>query len=218
MITYIGAGMYDVHINELKGAFSIETIKELISDFTALVNISESIIEHDECYKEAYEEGYSVGYETATNLYDIDDKVYKEAYEQGYMNGIETIGKSCSIRTFDYKSYCQSRYVDEVEEKKVMLECKLDYIAYEHKYIDGDILKLKDIKVIGEINKLLDENDNSFDSIVWFLSDEKEKNLTGQKLEVINSVSWHMGIPFYELRYEKNERIYVGEFYLEMNI
>ena len=215
MITYIGAGMYDVHINELKGTFSIETIIELISDFTALVDISESIIEHDECYKKAYEEGFSVGYEAATSLYDIHDKLYKEAYEQGYINGVETIGKSCSTRLFDYKSYCQSRYVDSEEEKKVMLECKLDYIAYEHKYIDGDILKLKDGKVIGQINKLLDENDNSFDSVVWFISDEKEKSLTRQKLKVINSISWHMGIPFYELRSEKNERIYVGEFYLE---
>ena len=102
------------------------------------------------------------------------------------------------------------------------LDEKLNYKAYEHQYSKGDILSLKDTKELESINQILLENNESTDidylnSINWYLTKEKKELLIYKKLKVVNSISWHMGIPFYILEDIENNSsvVYMGEFYLK---
>ena len=97
----------------------------------------------------------------------------------------------------------------------------LDYIAYEHKFSDGTIVKLKDGQDLEEVenNVLLmtDNNTKWGENATWFLNEEKKKSLSHKTLKIVSAISWHMGIPFYEVRtlHKATKLIYIAEFYLE---
>lgn len=97
----------------------------------------------------------------------------------------------------------------------------LKYEPYEHLYKPKNILCLKGADKIKEIDILLKnqnkQNYRLMNNAIWYLTEEKRKILFNHKLKVINCISWHMGIPFYELKITgcNSEGIFVGEFYLE---
>ena len=75
---------------------------------------------------------------------------------------------------------------------------QLKYRAYNHQYKEDDILLLKNIKELRQIDKILiaDVNISTFINAQWYLTQEKIKFLSGERLKVLSSVSWHMGIHF----------------------
>ena len=97
----------------------------------------------------------------------------------------------------------------------------LDYTAYEYKFSDGAIVKLKEGQDLEEIeNNLLLISDNNTkwgEKITWYLNEEKKKLLSHKTLKIVSSISWHVGIPFYGVRIlqEVSPLIYIAEFYLE---
>lgn len=92
----------------------------------------------------------------------------------------------------------------------------LNYKAYEHIYQFGDILCLKSNDELQKIELLLTKLNKDNCTFIWCFTQDKREVIANQKLKVIKSISWHMGIPFYELStIEDNPKtIYLGEFYL----
>ena len=103
----------------------------------------------------------------------------------------------------------------------MLLDKQLNYQPYHHKYKENEILILKDIEELNEINKILacNENTDAYIGANWYLSKEKMKLLSAKRLRVLNCVSWHMGVPFYVLEEidERSNIVHVGEFYLNNN-
>lgn len=97
------------------------------------------------------------------------------------------------------------------------LEEQLKYQSYEHQYQKNDILILKNSEDINEINKILtSENPDAFINVSWYLTNEKINQLSTKRLRILNCISWHMGIPFYEVEDIENKSsiVHIGEFYL----
>lgn len=99
------------------------------------------------------------------------------------------------------------------------IEEKLNYAAYVHQYREGDILSLKDSNELENINQILLENYKSIDYLsgtIWYLTKEKQEPLMQRKLKVVNTISWHFGIPFYILEDPENDSFLftLAEFYL----
>ena len=96
---------------------------------------------------------------------------------------------------------------------------QMNYQAYEHQYKEDDILLLKNQEELNKIDKMLINTDSpdAFVNSNWYLTKEKIELLSNKHLKVLNCISWHMGIPFYNLQtIEKvSSIIYVGEFYLK---
>ena len=92
------------------------------------------------------------------------------------------------------------------------------YKPYEHKFEEDNLVKLKQHAALAKI-KIMVNNDilsADEDALVpsWFLTPQKEEKLNSSLFEVINCISWHMGIPFY--RVKLNEEHYeIAEFYIE---
>jgi len=97
---------------------------------------------------------------------------------------------------------------------------KLNYKAYEHIYQLGDILCLKSNDNLKKINAIFTKANKDNCNFIWCLTQDSQEILAGKKLKVISSISWHMGIPFYELKSmeENPKNIYLGEFYLTKHI
>ncbi len=77
---------------------------------------------------------------------------------------------------------------------------KLNYKAYEHIYQLGDILFLKSYDELKTINLLFTEPNKDSCNFIWCLTQGKQEIIANKELKVMQSISWHMGIPFYELR------------------
>ena len=97
----------------------------------------------------------------------------------------------------------------------------LDYTAYEHRFSDDTVVKLKEGQALEEVeNNLLliaDNNAKWGEDITWFLNVEKKKSLSEKSLKIESCISWHMGIPFYgvTILQENTPLIYIAEFYLD---
>lgn len=107
-------------------------------------------------------------------------------------------------------------------------EEKLDYKSYDFKFNEDEILTIKSIDEIKQINKVLKEEspESDYDSYSWYLSDEKAQELKYERLQAEMLISWHMGLPFYRLyrlgvvdgyRLEKVKDVVfsIAEFYLQ---
>jgi hypothetical protein len=101
----------------------------------------------------------------------------------------------------------------------MILTEQLNYQAYEHQYKENDILVLKSIEDLNKVNKTLIsfENHDAFINANWYLTKEKIKLLSNKKLRVLSCISWHMGIPFYNIEVidDNSNILYIGEFYLD---
>ena len=100
------------------------------------------------------------------------------------------------------------------------LDEQLSYKAYEHMYKKDDILSLKSIEGLNEINNVLNaDRDIDVDANVvkWYLTKERIEALSSKKFEVLNCISWHMGIPYYILMdmEDQSSAHDVAEFYLK---
>lgn len=95
---------------------------------------------------------------------------------------------------------------------------QLNYQAYEHQYKENNILSLKNIEDLDKVNKILigNENPDAFINANWYLTKEKIKLLSNKRLRVLSCISWHMGIPFYNVEDidDNLSIVYIGEFYL----
>jgi len=94
---------------------------------------------------------------------------------------------------------------------------KLNYKPYEHIYQHGDILCLKPNSELKKIVLAFTKSNKDNCNFIWCLTQDKQEMLIGKKLKIISSISWHIGIPFYELRTieENSKSVYLGEFYLK---
>lgn len=94
---------------------------------------------------------------------------------------------------------------------------ELHYKAYKHKYEIGQEVYIKPYDEQMELNNFFEKNDN-MESLIeseMYLSEQMRIRLTGISLEVVNQISWHMGIPYYELKTKRyTDTIYLAEYYL----
>ena len=101
---------------------------------------------------------------------------------------------------------------------------ELDYTAYEHKFLDNAIVKLKEGQTLEQVeNNLLLIADNNIkwgEKITWYLNEEKRKLLSHKALKIVSSISWHFGIPFYGVitLQEATPLIYIAEFYVKKHV
>jgi len=93
----------------------------------------------------------------------------------------------------------------------------LNYKGYSHKLKEGDTATIKDIRALTSINNILigDQEKDAYDDVNWYMTDEKMKLFSNQEFIVLNCISWHMGIPYYQLENSSTKDVvYIGEFYL----
>jgi len=93
----------------------------------------------------------------------------------------------------------------------------LNYKGYSHKLKEGDTVTIKDISVLTSINKILigDQEKDSYADVNWYMTEEKMKLFSDQEFIVLNCISWHMGIPYYQLEnLSTKDVVHIGEFYL----
>ena len=100
------------------------------------------------------------------------------------------------------------------------MNSKLSYSAYEHKFKEGDIVTLKDRKELNIVEQTVKEYIGDVDccsTISWCLTQKKKYILSDSPLKVMSCISWHMGIPFYNVSKMEDltQSWYVGEFYLQ---
>lgn len=100
------------------------------------------------------------------------------------------------------------------------LDEKLKYQSYEHAFVENDILTLKNEEELKQVKDFLykewEGNLDALSDIGWYLTPQKQIKLNNKKLKVINSISWHMGIPFYIVETDKGkEQFSLAEFFLQ---
>ena len=98
------------------------------------------------------------------------------------------------------------------------LEKELDYKPYVHKYEKGNQVYLKNIADQKQIESFFLSNKNMETLIEskWYLKEDDRIKLIGNELTITNKISWHMGLPFYEVISPKQiDVFYIAEFYLQ---
>ncbi len=71
---------------------------------------------------------------------------------------------------------------------------------------------------VKQINERLKEesSESDYESYSWYLTDEKIEKLKSKRVNVVNQVSWHGGLPYYVLKLKSGKSYDVSEFYFQM--
>jgi hypothetical protein len=96
-------------------------------------------------------------------------------------------------------------------------EKSMGFDPYKFKFDGATHLFVKSEEEITQINERMKEEspESDYESYSWYLTDEKIEKLKYKKVNVVNQVSWHGGLPYYLVELKSGANYAVAEFYLQ---
>ena len=148
--------------------------------------------------------------------------IFKSEEVVDYLPGNTAICPYCCIDSVvcDEIIPITDRLLNDMYERWFDSDDMLEYEAYDFKFEIGDLVKIKEVKKVGDINNLMLENDPdtskaSLETNTWYITEEEAKKSKDMMYEITNRYSFHMGLPIYQIQATNDVSVgRAAEFYL----